>query len=113
MMTIAEAVHKAVQEGYHVQSFDGGSTSSSGVHGHYAAWTRKDHPSSLMVTAAETFLDPAFWQALGCALEVDGIYPHGDWKILWHDFIEHLIDGGTAEGFFETIASPSMDTRKG
>ena len=81
LMTIAEAVHTAINEGYRVPHDDGSRPSSSGVHGCAAAWRRNHHEASLREALAAMFLDPAFLQALGCARDMEGIYPHGDWKI--------------------------------
>jgi hypothetical protein len=54
-------------------------------------------------------LDPLFWQSLGKAMGW-GIEPSGSiWQgkqqclIYWHDFIDALAEGQTAEQYFETI----------
>jgi hypothetical protein len=106
-MTIQEAMNKAVAGGYHVQGSDGGATSYSGANSDFSLWTRTDNASSFLVPVEETLLDPAFWTAFGRALAREGVWPSGDWKHLWHQFTEHLINGGTRETFFQTLASPS------
>jgi hypothetical protein len=70
-MTINEALNAAIAGGYRVEGFDGVKTSCSGVNSDYSAWTRKDTQSSFLVPMQETFLDPAFWHALGWALGWD------------------------------------------
>jgi len=105
-MTIQEAMNKAVAGGYHVQGSDGGATSYSGANSEFSLWTRTDNASSFLVPMEETLLDPAFWTAFGCMLARDRVCPSGDWKHLWHQFTEHLINGGTRETFFQTLASP-------
>jgi hypothetical protein len=56
-MTIEEALHKAVAEGYHTQSFDGIEMYYSGANNEYSVWTRKDNHSSFMEFVEKTFLD--------------------------------------------------------
>ena len=112
-MTIAEAMHKATQKGYHLKGSDGMETYYEGANSEFSLWTRKDNESSFMVAVEETFLDPAFWQALGCALDIDGVSSHGEWKNLWHQFIEHLSNGDTPQAFFQHLASPSQTSHRG
>ncbi len=56
--------------------------------------------------APKPLLDPLFWQSLGKALnwKIDksrvGLH---EWKIRWHEFTEHLINGGEAEKFFNQL----------
>jgi len=50
------------------------------------------------------FADPLFWQSLGKAMG----WPSNPmswkgWKNQWHDFIDHLAEGKTAEEFFEKL----------
>ncbi|MDE2098550.1 MAG: hypothetical protein KGL39_14950 [Patescibacteria group bacterium] len=47
------------------------------------------------------FLDPAFWRSLGKALNED--CEVSVWLILWHEFIDHLAAGETAESYFEDL----------
>ncbi len=80
------------------------------------------------------FTDPLFWQALGKALgwELDGEYcksgcgcvrgdgnlhdgalcswehRESEWKINWHNFIDHLAEGGTPDSFFKALL-PKQD----
>ena len=67
-MTIQEAVTKATEGGYHLHAADGMETDYVDANSEYSVWTRKDNRSSFIVPVAETFLDPQFWLALGCAL---------------------------------------------
>ena len=112
-MILEEAVHKAVNDGYYRQHGDGLRAADSGVHGHRAVSPPCGPRTSLTEHVGETLLDPTFWQALASRLEAEGRYPHGDWKILWHDFIEHLIDGGSAEGFFAPLTAPRKERDQG
>jgi hypothetical protein len=112
-MTIQEAINKANEGGYHIQSSDGMATYYSGANSEFSVWTRQDNASSFLVPVEETFLDPAFWQALGRALDTDGIAPDGNWKHLWHQFIEHLSHGGTPPAFFQPLASASHTPTRG
>jgi hypothetical protein len=76
-MTIEEAITLAMYGGYHIHGSDGVETSYSGASSDYSAWTRKENASSFMAAVEETFLDPAFWQALGRVLRWQGnIPPH-------------------------------------
>jgi len=118
-MTIEEALHKAVAEGYYVQSFYGVEMYYSGANNEYSVWTRKDNHSSFMEYVEKTFLDPCFWQALGRALqwdhkvmtvhEVENGRPTivtragQHWFYQWHRFIDFLAEGKTAEDFFATL----------
>src|SRR4029450_6959203 len=70
-MTIEEAMNKATEEGYHVNSFGGVEISYVGANSEYSVWTRTDNESSFIILVEETFLDPEFWQALGRALGWD------------------------------------------
>ena len=119
-MTIEEALNKATEGGYHVNGFNGMDTYYSRATGCYSAWTRKDNDSSLKVAMEETFLDPAFWQALGRALgweqAVRTVHAVENgrstlvtraghhWLYYWHRFIDHLAAGNTPESFFESLA---------
>lgn len=59
-------------------------------------------------------IDPSFWKCLGKSegwemaedgyRESDGLilYTEG-WKKEWHRLVNHLIQGGTIESFFETL----------
>jgi hypothetical protein len=106
-MTIQEALNTAVAGGYHVQGSDGVATVYSGANSDFTLWTRTDNASSFMIPLEETLLDPAFWTAFGRALAREGV-SQGDWKQLWHQFTEHLIQGGTPAAFFQTLATPSL-----
>jgi len=67
-MMIQEAIDKANEGGYHMHGSDGMETSYDGANNEFSGWTRKDNLSTFLVPTEETFLDPRFWQALGCAL---------------------------------------------
>ena len=121
-MTIQQALHTAVTGGYQVEGSDGVATYFSGANSEYSAWTRTDNHSSFMIPMPETFLDPAFWHALGralgwdvpCALAItcgsgqeacrrgDGAY----WMYQWHCFIQHLADGDAPDAFFARLPPP-------
>src|SRR5207244_9197430 len=110
-MTVQEALNKATEGGYHIYGSDGMDTDYEGATNDYSAWTRKDNESSFLVPTEETFLDPQFWQALGCALgwsegcdfaliggheEEEGqSYRGSSWMYQWHCFIQALADGKT------------------
>lgn len=125
-MTIEDAITQAVEAGYHIQGSDGVETIYSGASSDYSAWTRKDNASSFMVAVEETFLDPAFWQALGRALGHSEATEHGKLllysptgtalakKIGWGEytmvrFVDHLATGKTPASFFKSFGSPKMD----
>jgi hypothetical protein len=69
---------------------------------------------------ADVFLDPGFWQALGRArgwtTDEDGKYWRGSvadwkanyWKTHWHNFIDRLAGGDSAEGFFESVGGKKV-----
>jgi hypothetical protein len=122
-MTIAEAITLAMYGGYHIQGSDGVETYYSGANSDYSAWTRTDNASSFMVAVEETFLDPAFWQALGRALGHDEATEHGKLllysptgtalakKIGWGEytmvrFVDHLATGKSPASFFHSFAVP-------
>jgi hypothetical protein len=127
MMTIQEAIHKAVEGGYHIYGSDGMDTDYAGATHDYTAWTRKDNASSFIVPTEETFLDPQFWQALGRALgwseacdlviscrhaaeegqSCRGYY----WMYQWHCFIQALADGKTPGAFFAHLISSQRMSR--
>jgi hypothetical protein len=120
-MTIAEALKKATEGGYHIHGSDGVETFYEGATNDYSAWTRKDNASSFIVPTEKTFLDPQFWQALGRALgwsdacDLAISCRHGEeecqrccgyyWMYQWHCFIQALADGNTPEVFFTHLTS--------
>ena len=120
-MTIAEAVTKAVEGGYHVHGSDGIATDFVGANSECSAWTRKDNASTFVVPVEETFLDPRFWQALGralgwseaCDLTITCVHGHEEcrrrpgtyWMYQWHCFIQALAEGNTPEVFFAQFTS--------
>jgi hypothetical protein len=95
-MTIQEVFQKAVQKGYHVNSFDGVDTYFSGANAEWSVWTRSDNASSFMLRVEETFLDPAFWSSV--------FGTEGKERAL--TLIEHLFEGGSAESFFRKCDGP-------
>jgi hypothetical protein len=59
-------------------------------------------------SAAQTLLDPLFWQSLGRArgwweAAPDRPGAHGQWLSVQIDFIRHLADGKDAESFFAAL----------
>ena len=122
-MTIQEAMQTAIAGGYHIQGSDGGETYYSGANNEYSAWTRTDNQSSFLVPVQETFLDPAFWRALGRALSWDApcdltiTCAHGDeecqrchgyyWMYQWHCFIQHIANGQPPAAFFASLSHSS------
>ena len=123
-MMIQEAMHKAVEGGYHIDGAHGIATSYIGGNDECSAWTRTDNDSSFMVPVEETFLDPRFWQALGRALgwsevcDLTIICVHGEeewrryrvsyWMYQWHCLIQALADGKTPEAFFAQLPPPMV-----
>jgi hypothetical protein len=120
-MTIEEVLKKATEGGYHIDGSDGMDTDYGGANSEYSVWTRKDNASSFIVPVEETFLAPAFWQALGKALGWDHavrtvhavengrttlVTRAGQhWLYHWHRFIDHLAEGKTPEAFFARLPS--------
>jgi hypothetical protein len=126
-MKVQEALDKAVEGGYHIHGSDGMETYYEGATNDYSAWTRKDNESSFLVPTEETFLDPRFWQALGCALgwneacDLVITCVHGEeecysrrgyyWMYQWHCFIQAIADGNTPEAFFaHLLSAQTMDS---
>jgi hypothetical protein len=120
-MTIPEAIDKATEGGYHIYGSDGMDTYYAGANSEYSVWTRKDSESSFIVLTGKTFLDPQFWQALGCALgwseecdlAITCTHGHAEcrqchgyyWMYQWHCFIQAIADGHTPEAFFAPLPS--------
>jgi hypothetical protein len=126
-MTITEALHHATQGGYHIKASDGMDTVYAGANSEYSVWTRTDNDSSFIVPVADSFLDPHFWQALGCGLGWDQAVKTAravengtatlvtrtghPWVSSWHHFIDYLVEGKTAEDFFERVPCPATRER--
>jgi hypothetical protein len=122
LMTIQEAVDIAVEGGYHLHGTDGVATIYTGANSEFSAWTRTDNHSSFMISVHETFLDPAFWRALGralgweetCELAITCVRGqeecrrcHGSyWMYQWHCFIQHLANGQPPDTFFASLPHP-------
>ena len=116
-MTIPEAVNKAVEGGYHIHGADGMATVYTGASSQYSAWTRTDNHSSFLIPIQETFLDPAFWRALGrtlgwearcdlviaCGADASHHWHGAYWMYQWHCFIQHLAEGHPPETFFARL----------
>ena len=127
-MTIAEALTKAVEGGYHIHGSDGMATDYAGANSAFSAWTRKDNASSFMIPMEATFLDPQFWRALGRALgwseacDLIITWVCGDaechrcrgsyWMYQWHCFIQALADGHTPEAFFAHLPCSQTPRRQ-
>ena len=82
-----------------------------------------------MIPVHDTFLDPAFWHALGqalgwdapCALVItyvhaqeecrraDGVY----WMYQWHCFIQHIADGDPPDAFFARFPTATASRPRG
>jgi hypothetical protein len=123
-MTIQEAVNTAVEGGYHIHGSDGVATVYTGANSEYSAWTRTDNQSSFLIPVEETFLDPAFWQALGralgwegaCDLAITCVHGHEEcrhchgyyWMYQWHCFIQHIADGQPPDAFFASLSHPDI-----
>jgi hypothetical protein len=128
-MTIQDAMNRAVEGGYHINGSDGMETDYDGANSEYSLWTRKDNESSFIVSVEETFLDPAFWQALGHALGWDQTVltmpavEHGrptmvtraghQWRSHWHRFIDHLAEGHPPAVFFECLSFTETIRKQG
>jgi hypothetical protein len=126
-MTIQEAVDTAVEGGYHLLGSDGGATVYTGANSEYSAWTRTDNHSSFMVPVQESFLDPAFWQALGralgweeaCELAIICVHGHAEchrchgyyWMYQWHCFIQYIANGHPPDAFFASLPYPDRAAR--
>ena len=120
-MTIEDALKKATEGGYHIDGSDGTETFYEGANSDFSAWTRTDNGSTFLVAMEETFLDPAFWQALGrtlgwqkaCDLFITCVCGDAEcqrcrgsyWMYQWHCFIQALADGHTPEAFFARLTS--------
>jgi hypothetical protein len=129
-MTINEAIHQAVKEGYHVDNTEGIETDYNAANAEWSVWTRKDNESSFMIRVEETFLAPSFWQALGrslgwrekdfvhhcflCAGNDDGPgdFCGAEWRYHFHEFIDHLAGGGNPQSFFANLFCPRLDKLK-
>jgi hypothetical protein len=115
-MTIQEAIHKAVEGGYHLHGSDGMDTDDDGAHRACSAWTRNDTASTWVAGVQASLLDPHFWRALGLALgwhegvDMKCLIYNQWWRQPWHRFIDHLADGKPPEAFFEHL--PSSQTGK-
>ena len=99
-MTISEVIKKAVEGGWYPRD----------IRTQYThVFTERGH---IEVEDYHIFLDPLFWQALGKSLgwkEGMGIYREPghfeltEWWSQWHNFIDHLACGKSAEEWFEKL----------
>ena len=126
-MTIPEAIHTAIAGGYYLSGADGGAIAYSGANNEYSAWTQTATQSTFLVPVQDTFLDPAFWHALGhalgwdtpCDLAITCVQGdaecrrwHGTaWMYQWHCFIQHLAEGYPPDAFFARLLHPSAPRR--
>lgn len=99
-MTIQEAIKKAIEEGWNYNGSD---------MNEYTGYEHNIKPQL-------AFLDPQFWVCLGKAMgwkkEISCpdhrpccIVMHYEmiWKPYWHDFIDALAEGKSAESFFKEL----------
>jgi hypothetical protein len=111
-MTIAEALQKAAEGGYHSNGSDDRDTDSARANSACSAGTRTENDSPCVAGVQEPWLDPHFWRALGLALgwheraETKCLIYHQWWRQPWHRFIDHLADGYTPEAFFARVPCP-------
>ena len=110
------AIEKAIEGGW--KPYQTNSTPEEHL---YFALHDYDAPSE-----SEICMDKDFWQCLGKAMEWEEPYctsgcgceyPYGDgsheyscefkgeeeWKAQWHNFIDHIGDGGTPDDFFNNL----------
>ena len=75
-----------------------------------------------MIPVHDTFLDPAFWHALGralgwdalCALVITCVHAQQEcrradgayWMYQWHCFIQHIAEGDPPDAFFARLPTP-------
>ena len=59
-MTIAEALKKAAEGGYHINGSDGMDTDSARANSACSAWTRKENDATCVADVQEPLLDPHF-----------------------------------------------------
>ena len=111
-MTIQEAMKKAIEGGYLLNSSDGMETFYLGANNEYSTWTRKENDSTCIIGVKASLLDPHFWRALGLALGWhEGVVTtclvyNQWWRQPWHRFIDYLADGNTPEAFFTRVPCP-------
>src|SRR5215831_13168100 len=102
-------------------------TEYEGANSEYSVWTRKDNESSFIVLTEKTFLDPQFWQALGCVLgwheacDLSITCGHGheacrqshdsSWMFQWHCFIQALTNEHTPNTFFAHLTGSQSRSR--
>jgi hypothetical protein len=112
-MTIAEALQKAAEGGYHIHGSDDMDTDDARAHSEFPAWTRTENDSTCVADVQEPLLDPHFWRALGLALgwhegvATKCLVYEQWWRQPWHRFIDHLADGHTPETFFARMPVPA------
>lgn len=108
-----KAIQKAIEGGYKFHFFTGEAI--------------QKFPDGTFAPAlfSKELLDPEFWKCLGkvlgwekhhclsgCGCEDEPVPGHegscawsgtGDWQDKWHDFIDHLSDGGNVDDFFNNL----------
>lgn len=86
------------------------------AYGRLGSWMEKGNTSSFL-DWKHALLDPIFWKALGKSLglsqeEVDveifetEMLPHlkvMPWIVVWHNFIDHIAEGGDIDEFFNKL----------
>ena len=127
-MTIQETIQKAIEGGYLMLGFAEKPLFSWSVDKYWGGWLisvrygefgkesidKTKHIDSKYndFDIDKVLLDPLFWQSLGRSMgwnKIDGktdiIYCHKEkeWQGYWHKMIDHLVEGGSVEGFFEKL----------
>ncbi len=115
-MTIQEAIKKAIEGGWTKYGFPSGRKNDLRVirsRGQFKNSALFKSPLLVYIPPykkiplTDILLDLKFWQCLGKALKwhthnVKSIKGQGWWR-KWHDFIDHLANGKTAEDFFKSL----------
>ncbi len=120
------AIKRAIEGGYKV----GDEMSEPTEHGSFWAKHHNGRISDLIIWQ-ETCFNPFFWQALGKAegwvggpMQIQNVKDNGigsnprytaqthtemrpSWKKVWHNFIDHLAEGGNIDDFFNKLLTPS------
>ena len=118
-MTIEQAIKKAIEGGW---NFSDIATDEK-----YLIEEMEERPSTRY---RQIFLDPNFWKCLGKVMGYEEIYycedkehcefagtppfecqghykrPNNSWEAIWHEFINYLADGKSAEDYFKELICP-------
>src|SRR3990167_9141087 len=117
MNNIQKVIEKAIEGGY---LFHGDKLTFDDSMGD---WFVSDGDGGYIVpSTSEFFIDPLFWQALGKSLGWKKVEKHIDsgspkyniyfvdgWVERWHNFIDHLASGKSAEDFFGELLGIKND----